>query len=194
MAVAAVSSRTSTSIAATSPLRLARRLLRGCAVHVHRRHARALAPNSCTVARPILEPAPVTTAILPGELHARRPTRNLIEFTNVPADCEEEDERSLEDQPRHLGARADGNPLRAGGLSTRARRRDDGATGAPGRRGARRPHRRLRVPLPAGTLGGESRRRSQRARQARRLLPRDRAAPRPALRPRRPGLAGRGDA
>ena len=55
-----------------------------------------------------------------------------------------------EDLARHLGPRADGHPLRARRLPAGARGRDDRRAGAARRRGARRPDRRLRVPLPAG--------------------------------------------
>ena len=63
-----------------------------------------------------------------------------------------------EDEPRHLGVRLDGHPVRAGrlpaqwaGETTAQRVRARG--GRP-----RRPDRRLRVPLPAGALRGEPRR------------------------------------
>src|SRR5581483_9781655 len=52
----------------------------------------------------------------------------------------------------------------------------------PGGRRAWRPHRRLRVPLSAGAVRGERRRGAGGAGWARHLLPRRRAAPRPALR------------
>ena len=45
-----------------------------------------------------------------------------------------------------------------GGYKPRARRRDDRREGADGRRGARRPDGRLRVPLPAGALARQPRR------------------------------------
>ena len=69
-------------------------------------------------------------------------------------------------------------PERAGETTRRAR-------AASGRR-ARRPDRRLRVPLPAGAERGEPRRRAWSARRARHLLHRDRAPSRPAVRQGRP--------
>ena len=57
-----------------------------------------------------------------------------------------------EDESRHLGVRPDGHALRARRLPAAVGRRDDRGQGEAGRRGARRPDRRLRVPLPAGAL------------------------------------------
>ena len=85
------------------------------------------------------------------------------------------------------------DPVRARRLPAAARRRVDRRARAPRGRRARRPDRRLRVPLPAGAERGEPRRGPRRARRPRHLLHRDRAPPRPALRPRRPRLARRRD-
>ena len=57
--------------------------------------------------------------------------------------------------------------------------------GAPCRRGARGPHRRLRVPLSAGALRGQPRRGARGARRPRHLLHRDGPPSRPPLRARR---------
>ena len=59
--------------------------------------------------------------------------------------------------------------------------------------GPRRPHRRLRVPLPAGALGRQPRRGPRGARRPRHLRDRQRPAPRHPLRPRRALLARRRD-
>ena len=96
---------------------------------------------------------------------------------------------------RHLGVRLDGHPLRAGRLPARACGRDDRRARAARGRRARRPDRRLRVPLPAGAERGERRRDPRGARaRPRHLLPRRRAASRSALRARRPRQPGPGGA
>ena len=61
-------------------------------------------------------------------------------------------------------------------------RRDDRRARARRGRGARRPDRRLRVPLPAGAVAREPRRGPRGARRPRHLLPRERPAPRSAVR------------
>ena len=96
-----------------------------------------------------------------------------------------------EDESRHLGAQLDGDALRAGRLPAPARGRvDGGARRARGGR-ARGLHRRLRVPLPAGALARQPRRRAGGARRTRHLRDRDRHAPQPALRQGRAVVAGR---
>ena len=60
-----------------------------------------------------------------------------------------------EDEPGDLGARSDGHALRSRGLPARARARVDARQGQAGGRGPRRPHGRLRVPLP-GELNEEN--------------------------------------
>ena len=68
-----------------------------------------------------------------------------------PTLSDKEPMSNLEDEPRHLGARPDGHPLRARRLPARARRRADGREGRRAVDGPRRPDRRLRVPLPAAS-------------------------------------------
>ena len=96
-----------------------------------------------------------------------------------------------EDESRDLGLRADVDALRAGRLPAAVDRRVDGGEGAPRGRGPRRPDRRVRVPLPGRALARQPRRRARGARRPRHLLPRERPAPRPAVRQGRAQLAGR---
>ena len=80
-----------------------------------------------------------------------------------------------------------------GGYQPEHAERDDRRPGAPRGRRARRPDGRLRVPLPAGAVRRQPRRGPRGARRPRDLLRRDRAPPRPALRPGRARLARPGD-
>src|ERR1041384_5967057 len=63
-----------------------------------------------------------------------------------------------EDLARNLGVRLDGYEVRSGRLQTGARERDDRSACSARRRGSRGPDRRLRVSLPTGAVGRESRR------------------------------------
>ena len=78
-----------------------------------------------------------------------------------------------------------------GGYQPAARRRVDRRARAAGRRRARRPDRRLRVPLPAGAQRGQpSTRCARRSASTTSTASRDGPPPRPALRARRARLAG----